>query len=959
MLNIWTKASGYSFGVLAEELAVNIPLPVANDTGVNYSVISGKLPGGLYIKEKHIIGSPFIVAYSTKFEFCIRASANASSTNSTIVGGAFVPTTVTSGTFLVGMKLSGAGIPAGTYITSDHHNGTFGVNTTENINSVNVTATGFADRTFFISIDSNHFPTFITSAGNLPIGPNQQFYTTDQTYVEYQLEVIDISIATNRALNFFIASGDGSLPPGLTLSNSGLISGYILPLPKITTNVGLMSVNDVGGSTNSFDSYQYDTIMFDYNIPASVKHSLSLNYQFKVTVTDGVNNAYRIFKIFVAGTDEFRADATILDGQADGFTADSTYVRSPQWLTNSSLGTFRSNNYLTVPVALYDNTGVTFRKEPTNHETYAVAYQIYGLDNIITSNTVTIDNVSVAPKIGQWFTLNYYVEGALDNLYQIIQVDKLTSTRYRLTLTSKLLVSIPNNTAFYIGTLCRFPTGINFDPLTGDLYGMVPYQPSVTEKFTFTITATRTGDSSQELVSTSKEFNLIMLGSIHSQITWISPSNLGTISADYICTLRLLAETSVAAATVTYTVVKGSLPPGINLKLDGELVGIPNQFYNAKTHTLGLITIDSGSTTFDRNTTTIDRTYTFSVESADQYGYSAITKEFTLTIDSPNDIVYNNIIVRPYLIPEQRNMFKSFINNSTVFTPSSIYRPTDTNFGIQTSLTMLVYAGIEAQSAASIVGAMGLNTKRKRFQFKSIQKAIAVDPVSNEPVYEVVYIKMIDPLEPNGKHLPLSINSVNSSEKITADTSNSLWQKGFEVHKLLDGSGNIMLDPITGEQVRNPTTIEQAELDGLAINAPFFNRPDYNITVDSTGYQINTPNPNTYFPSSITNWQKRISTSINSYTVDGSPILAKTERNYLPLWMRSIPSGQKQQLGYILAIPLCFCKVGTADTILLNIKHSDFDFTKIDYTIDRYTITSAAGYTDDKYLIFKNNRITV
>jgi len=959
MLKIWNKESGYNFGVLTEERTVNIPLPVTNDLGVNYNVISGKLPGGLYIKGNHILGSPYIVAYFTKFEFCIRASASASSKNSTFSGGAFIPRTVVSGTFLVGMKLSGTGIPAGTYITSDHHNGTFGVSTTENINSVNVTASGFADRTFFMSINSNHRPTFITSAGNLPVGPNKQFYTTDQTYIEYQLEVIDLSIATNRELRFFIASGDGSLPPGLTLSNSGLISGYILPIPKITATNNLMSVADANSDTNSFNSYQYDTVMFDYNIPASVNHSLSLNYQFKVTVTDGVSNAQRIFKIFVAGTDEFRADATILDGQADAFTADSTYVRNPQWLTNSNLGTFSSNNYLTVPVALYDNTGVTFRKEPTNHETYAVAYQINGLDNIITSNHVTVDNVSVAPKIGQWFTLNNYVEGAYDHLYQIIQVDKLSNTRYRLTLTSNLLISIPNNTAFYIGTLCKFPTGVDFDPLTGDLYGMVPYQPSVTEKFTFTITATRIGDSSEELVSSSKDFNLTILGSIHSQITWISPRNLGTIPADYICTLRLLAETSVAGAKVTYTVVKGSLPPGITLKLDGELVGIPNQFYNANTDTLGLITFDSRTTTFDRNTTTVDRTYTFSVKSADQYGYSAITKEFTITISSPNDIVYNNITVRPYLIPEQRDLFKSFINNPTVFTPSSIYRPTDTNFGMQTSLTMLVYAGIEAQSAASIVGAMGLNTKRKRFQFKSIQKSIAVDPVSNESVYEVVYIQMVDPLEPNGKHLPLSIRSNNSSENITADISNSIWQKGFEVHKVLDEHGKIVLDPHTFEQVRNPTTFEQSELDSLKVNAPFVNRPDYNITVDSTGYQTNTPEPNTYFPSSITNWQERISTAINSYTVDGTPILAKTERNYLPLWMRSIPAGQKQQLGYILAIPLCFCKVGTADTILLNIKHSGFDFTKIDYTIDRYTITSAAGYTDDKYLIFKNNRITV
>jgi hypothetical protein len=75
--------------------------------------------------------------------------------------------------------------------------------------------------------------------------------------------------------------------------------------------------------------------------------------------------------------------------------------------------------------------------------------------------------------------------------------------------------------------------------------------------------------------------------------------------------------------------------------------------------------------------------------------------------------------------------------------------------------------------------------------------------------------------------------------------------------------------------------------------------------------------------------------------------------------MRSIQPGEKQELGFKLAIPLCYCKVGTADTIMLNIKYSGFDFKILDYTADRYIIDSVDGYTGDKYLVFKNNRITV
>ena len=861
MLNVWTKLSGSSLGFLREQITVDISLPVNNDTGVSYQVISGALPSGLYISKNHIIGSPYIVANITNYEFCIRASLD----------------------------------------------------------------TEISDRTFTITVDGNNPPLFVTPAGLLPVGPNRQLYTTDQTYIEYQIQVNDLNILVGKTLDFYIASGDGSLPPGLSLSKSGLISGYILPAPKITLNDGSgryddvrydASVFDFGAvSSNGFDSYHYDNVIFDYFTPTIVSQTLSLNYQFKITVTDGINHAQRVFKIFVTGTDEFRADSTTYDGLADNFSADSTYVRAPQWMSKSNLGVFRSNNYLTVPVALYDNTSVRFRLDQINHECYAIAYQISMTDNILGSASVTIANVSIAPKIGQYFTLEYYLDGASEQRYQIIQVYPLSATRYRLLLTSKLAITIPNNTAFYIGSLCRIPPGVQFDEETGDLFGIVPYQPAVSEKYTFTITAFRPGDTLEELTSVSKTFYLILLGSIHSVITWVTPNNLGTISADYISTLSVVATTTISDAVVTYEVVGGSLPPGVTLTTDGEIVGIPNQYNNLLAGVQGLISFDHSSTRFDSETTTFDHVYTFSVQAADQYGYSAVTRDFSITIDNPNSVIYNNITARPYLVPNQRTLFSNFINNSNIFTPNSVYRPNDNNFGIQTDLTMLVYAGIESTEAAKIVGAMSLNMKRKRFQFGELKKAVAVDPVTNTEVYEVIYMQMVDPLEPNGKHLPLSIKNNNGiSEKITADLSNSIWS-------------------------RTNTDLYNQYPDSV--------RPDYNITVDSTGYEINAPNPNTVFPNSITNWQKRLSQ------------IGLTERNYLPLWMRSIPSGKKQQLGYTLAVPLCFCKAGTADTVLLNIKHSPFDFTQLDYTIDRYTITSAAGYASDKYLIFKNNRITV
>ena len=879
MLTVWTQPSGYNLGTFQEQVdfyqlytPLGLPLPTANDAGVTYQVISGALPVGLYISGNHILGAPSVVSQTTEYTFCIRAS--------------------------LGSQI--------------------------------------ADRTFTMFISGNNGPEFTTPVGDLAVGVHQQLYALDNSYVEYQIQAVDLNTALGANLKYTILSGDGNLPPGLTLSESGLISGLIIPSLIITPSAGNGDYDtglfdqvayDWGNpiSTDGFDSYQYDDVDYGYNRPAVAPKSLNANYQFKVTVTDGINYAQRIFKIFVVGTDEFRADSTSLDGFAGNFTADSTYLRTPVWLTNPNLGIWRANNYITVPIALYDRTNVIFRVEATNTEIYSVAMGTL-TDNNIGNTTVTIVNATAIPQIGQYFTLDNYVNGATEQLYKITAVQTLGNQHYRLTINTPLLITIPDLTILYLGTLSQLPPGTAFDINTGELYGRVPYQPQITTQYTFTIAAVRFGDSALDEINSYRTFNIIILGSVTSQITWNSPSNLGTIPANYICTLNISASTTVPNAPIVYTLASGSLPTGITLTRDGELVGTPNQFYNLNSGQHGLTLFDSGNTTFDHNTSSIDRVYTFSVRASDTYGYSAVAKQFTLTISAPNTVTYSNVTTRPFLNPNQRILWQNFINDSSIFNSSSIYRPSDSNFGVQSSLSMLVYAGIQTEVAAAYVGAIGLNTKRKRFQFSSIKKATASDTIGGTTVYEVIYLQMIDPLETNGKHLPLSIKSkYNESETITVDDANNIWEPGSDI----------------------------------ATDYPTAIRPDYNITIDSTGYNISTPNTNTYYPNSISNWQIRIS---QTQSPSGQSVLS--ERNYLPLWMRTIQTGSKQELGYTLAVPICFCKPGTADKIIAAIEQSGFDFKSLDYEVDRFTISAVLDSNNhvlqsDKYLVFKNDRITV
>lgn len=852
-LTVWTQPSGYSFGTVYAEQPLDIALPVTNDSGVTYSVISGALPDNVFLVGNHLVGSPFVLKNKLTYNFCIRASLHGQ----------------------------------------------------------------ISDRTFNLNLLEVNVPTFITPEGQI-----QQLYVLDQTYVNYQLEAYDLN--ASGVLNYFIASNDGNLPPGLTLSSTGLISGYITPNYSITPTSGSgnydASIFDQIGfdfglvSTNGFDDYAYDDVFFDYNIPTQGIITLSANYQFRVTLTDGINSTQRIFRIFVVGNDEFRADSTALNGFMDGFTADATYIRTPYWITDSNLGVFRANNYVTIPVALYDTNFVTFREELTNQEVYTNAHQITPFDNIVGSHTVTITNTVGVPRVGQWFGLEYYVTNATGTAYLINNVDVLSTNSYRLTIDTALDNAIDNGTPFYIGSLSTLPTGLSFDVQSGDLFGIVPYQPAITKTFKFTLTASRYG-TNKDYVSNSRTFTITIIGDLNSIITWQTPSNLGSIPANYICTLSVYATTNISGANVIYQVTDGSLPPGLTLNPDGEIIGTVNQFYNNLSGQKGLITFNNGATTFDQGTTTFDRTYTFTITASDQYGYNTVPRQFTINITTPNTQLYSNITARPFLNSKQRTAWQNFINDTSIFIPDSIYRTNDPNFGIQTTMSMLIYAGIQTEQAAAYVGAMGLGVKKKRFIFGDVKTAVAIDPNTRLPVYEVVYVQMLDPLEPNGKHLPLIVKTPNvEPETITVDDSNSIWS-------------DLNTD--------------------LSADAPNAVRPDYNITIDSTGYLVSNPNTDEYFPSSITNWRTRISD------------VGATERDYLPLWMRSIPSGQKAELDYVLAIPLCFCKVGTSNTIALNIEFSGFDFKTIDYTIDRFTIDSVTGYVGTKYLVFKNDRITV
>ena len=794
-LTVWSQDSGYSLGSFEERIQFKpaLDLPTTGSlSGVNFSVISGSLPPGLRLSGNQIIGTPFEVARPTTFKFCIRASSTA----------------------------------------------------------------GIADRTFFMDVSGADSPTILTPAGDLPLGPENLYFVLDESYVDFQIDAIDFDTATGQKLNYFIGEDDGELPPGLTLTSTGLLYGFVEAAYaiKVTDGTGAYGdglfdavAYDFGSrSSNGFDSFVYDAVFFDYNTPTNPPRRLNRNYEFIISVSDGDTVARRKFRIFVVADDYFKADNTLLPASTGVYKADGTFLRAGVWKTSEYLGLHRANNYVTILLDTY----------PVS-ETTIILYSIDDENNL--------------------------------------------------------------------------PPGMQFDVGTGEIFGTVPYQPAVTRRYTFTVTATTYTPNVLEVAISPRTFYIDILGEVDSTILWLTDPSLGIVPANFISNLHIRAETTVTDAVLVYTLESGRLPPGLSLTTDGEIIGKVNQygtedragltrFFDAPPTTGITETI---FTTFDGDSTTVDRSYTFVAKAQDQYGYSASTREFTINVSTPNNKLYSNLTVRPFLPLNQRAIFQTFVNDSLIFTPSSIYRPNDPEFGIQTTLKMIAYAGIETKDAGTYVSAMGLNHKRKRFNFGSVKKAYGIYPGTTDVVYEVVYVEIVDPLEPNSKVLPKKITDIVADPRtITIDSSNNFWSRD--------------------EDILNIT------------NDPFGSRPDPRLSIDQTNLNVSDLHGTSIYPNSIHNWRS----NLKKWEDDAGDGFA-TERNYLPLWMRSIQPGTKRELGFTLGVPICYCVPGAADDIILNIKNSGFNFKQLDYTVDRYTIDAVTGYTNDKYLVFKNDRNTI
>ena len=623
---VWVTQPG-SLGTIPEGVFYSIPLvAVAPADTVYYQVIAGALPTGMFVNESGILGG--------------NPSAQATA--------------------------QGVPAPVPVDITSK-----FAVRAyTEKVIAGRTVIDRLADRTFTITVTGQNTPVFVTPPGTIAT-----YYDGTQV-TDLQVQVFTPDIFAEEVVTLI----SGSLPPGLTISTSGIISGYV-------------------GENTTVTPTPTET-----------------NYPFTLRVTNGNAGDVRAFNILVYARSAMTADNTVITADNTFITADVSPQVPPIILTpTGSIGTTRSNNFYT-----FQFTGVDFN----------------------------------------------------DQAFQFIA-----------------------NTT---------PTGLTLDPNSGWLYGYIPPLGLASITYPFSVRVYETANP--DVISNPYNYSLTVTGPLSGEVTWLTPSNLGTIDNGTTSTLYV-AAISASGLSLQYQLMSGStssLPQGLELLTSGDIAGRVS---------FDTFALDGGTTTFDVTTnplynilinpatstaeTTFDLSHTFTVNAFSVNGVVNATQTFTITVIRQFNEPFDNLYIQAMPPQNDRTFVNTFLQNSTIFPPSAIYRYNDPNFGIARNIFYYHAYGLTAATLDDYVSSLNLNHYWKNLVLGSIETAQALDANGNI-LYEIVYSKIIDDLVNNqgqsvGKEVALAypVQGADSTE-ITTVYPNSLVNMRTQVIDVVGQVSNVL-----------------------------------------------------------------------------------------------------------------------------------------------------------------------
>jgi len=725
---VWTTTAG-KIATIDEQVSYSLQLEAntSDSTAITYSVIAGSLPAGMQVTSTGLLtGTPAEVAKRTLYTFVVRATA-------------------------------------GTTIT---------------------------DRTFSLDVQGSDAPVFTTATGQLLLDDSTSvglYWVIDGSSVSLQMQATDADTRAGQVLVYEIVQG--SLPPGVTMSKTGLMSGIV----QLTDD---QRYGERGGYDATLEDY--DDVVYDKTVTSK---SISKNFDFIVRVSDGTSFVEQNNSIFVYSADFWRVsntaitiDASEIDGSP--LTMDLSANRRPVFRTGSDLGTFRHDNALVVKIDVED-----------------------------------FDSLQG--------DLEYSIQsGAL-------------------------------------------PSGVSIDINSGELYGQLARQSAVETDYTFTVRANRVVTTGIN-VFTDQAFTMKVIGEIDIGIAFTTPTVIGTLKADVPSLLSVEAVTEETNRVLSYSVTAGSLPTGITLSEQGNLIGAidPSDFTDST------------------------RAYTFTVTVSDQYQEAATSKEFTVNLDIPyTQTEYGNMSGHATSFIDQ-NIFYSIAQDPNINSVENIYRPEDPTFGMRVKPNMLMMSGLEAQTLTAFQQQMEQNHAAKTVYFGDIKTAVAKE--GTDAKYEVVYIEIKDNL------VNKSGNAISSAIKLR----------------------DAVVKPMMGPRA--------SSMNATADYVDYEVTTDGGLSFSTAGSKVRYANQlsadlgymETLYPNAVANMRSRMKN------------LGHKEWDHLPLWMKTTQSGGLAPLGYVMAVPICYCKPGTSALVKKRIEDKELNFKNIAFTIDRYVVSKSKVATD-------------
>ena len=217
---VWTTTAGKLASIDEQasyslQLEANDPVDLGDSTAITYSLIAGSLPSGMELTSTGLLqGIPAEVSKRTRYTFVVRATA-------------------------------------GTKIT---------------------------DRTFYLDVEGADAPTFTTTSGQIQLDDSTRvglYWILDGSSLSFQVVASDTDTRAGQTLFYEIV--DGELPPGVTMSATGLISGIVQ-----------LTEDQRYGERGGFDAENedYDDVVYDKIVTTK---SISKNFDFIIRVSDGTS----------------------------------------------------------------------------------------------------------------------------------------------------------------------------------------------------------------------------------------------------------------------------------------------------------------------------------------------------------------------------------------------------------------------------------------------------------------------------------------------------------------------------------------------------------------------------------------------------------------------------------------------------------------------------------------------